>query len=133
MHRFALLLPLLLAGCATPPACPPGLRQATEASLFFGRSRGEIEVVSDADWTGFLAQIVTPRFPDGLTVLDGAGQWRDRTGRIQRERAKLLLLVLPGASAAEADAALAPITADYVQRFGQEAVLTSLRDSCIRF
>jgi hypothetical protein len=133
MRRIALCLPLLLAGCATPPACPPGLTAATEASLFFGRSRAGMEVVSDADWTGFLAQIVTPRFPDGLTVLDAAGQWRDRTGRIERERAKLLLLVLPGASAAEAEAAVAPITADYVQRFGQEAVLTTLRSACIRF
>jgi hypothetical protein len=132
--RLALLaLPLLLAGCAAPPACPPGLSAATEASLFFGRSRGEMEVVSDADWTGFLAQVVTPRFPDGLTVLDAAGQWRDRSGRIGRERAKLLLLVLPGASAAEAEVAVAPITADYVQRFGQEAVLTSVRSACIRF
>jgi len=133
MQRFAVLLPLLLAGCAPPPACPPGMREATEASLFFGRSRAGMEVVSDADWTGFLAQTVTPRFPDGLTVLDAAGQWRDRAGRIGRERAKLLLLVLPGATAAEAEAAVAPLTADYVQRFGQEAVLTSLRSACIRF
>ena len=133
MRRSLLALPLLLAGCAAPPACPPGMREATEASLFFGRSRAGMEVVSDADWTGFLAQVVTPRFPDGLTVLDAAGQWRDRTGRIDRERAKLLLLVLPGVKPAEAEAAIAPITADYVQRFGQEAVLTALRSACIRF
>jgi hypothetical protein len=133
MRRFLLALPLLLAGCATPPACPPGLSEATEASLFFGRSRAGMEVVSDAEWAGFLAQVVTPRFPDGLTVLDAAGQWRDRAGRIDRERAKLLLLVLPGATAAEAAAAVAPVTADYVQRFGQEAVLTSLRGACVAF
>lgn len=34
-------------------------------------------MVSDEDWRAFLAAEVTPRFPDGLTVIDAAGQWRD--------------------------------------------------------
>ena len=41
----------------------------------------------------------TPRFPDGLTVLDAAGQWRDGSGAIMRERTKLVIvLAKPGAA-----------------------------------
>ena len=36
-----------------------------------GRNNQSGEVVDDAAWTRFLEDAVTPRFPDGLTVLDG--------------------------------------------------------------
>ena len=39
----------------------------------------------DAAWDAFLADTVTPRFPDGLTVLDARGQWRDSEGLIGKE------------------------------------------------
>lgn len=42
---------------------------------------------------------MTPRFPNGLSVLDVAGQYRDPTGRIGRERTKLLLIVVFNAPA----------------------------------
>jgi hypothetical protein len=43
--------------------------------LFFGLgvSGGAL---SEDDWTRFLADVVTPRFPGGLTVLHARGQWR---------------------------------------------------------
>jgi hypothetical protein len=43
--------------------------------LFFGLgiSGGAL---SEMDWTRFLAEVVTPRFPGGLTVLHARGQWR---------------------------------------------------------
>jgi ABC-type amino acid transport substrate-binding protein len=127
-----LLLALLPAACAAP-ACPPGFSAATTLEATFGRNRGEALVVRDADWEAFLAAEVTPRFPDGLTVIEAAGQWRDRAGRVLREPSKHLLLVLPGIAPAEAAARLAPVTAAYVQRFGQEAVLTLQRSACVAF
>ena len=80
MIRRAVLvsLAMLLAGCATQPAlvCPAGTEAATVAEAYFGRSlRTGGEIGEDA-WSAFLAEIVTPAFPDGLTALDGAGQWR---------------------------------------------------------
>ena len=36
-----------------------------------------------------------PRFPDGLTVLDARGQWRDSQGAIKTERSKLLVILAP--------------------------------------
>jgi hypothetical protein len=133
-----LLLPLLLLACAAPPpapsaACPPGTEAATIAEAFFGRNAAGREVVDDAAWARFLEESVTPAFPDGLTVLDAAGQWRNREGRIGRERSKLLLVALPGGTAAQATARLAPVIATYRARFGQESVMIATRAACVGF
>jgi Protein of unknown function (DUF3574) len=47
--------------------------QRTE--LFFGRNSPSGEI-SEQDFQGFLDKVVTPLFPDGLTVVDGRGQFR---------------------------------------------------------
>jgi hypothetical protein len=128
---------LLLGGCATqgaaPAACPAGLLPATVAEAFFGRNAGGREVVSDAEWARFLDEVVTPAFPDGLTVLDAGGQWRGRDGQVARERTKLLLVALPGGTAAEAGTRLAPVIGAYRARFGQESVMVALRAGCVGF
>lgn len=135
--RAALLLPALLAACAAletrPAACPAGMGPATIAEAYLGQGvRGRAEV-TEAEWSAFLAEVVTPAFPDGLTVLDGRGQWRGQDGRIGRERSKVLLLVLPGADAAAARARLAPVEAAWKARFTQDSVLTVLRPGCAGF
>jgi hypothetical protein len=137
MRRALLMLPLL-AGCAAQPAapvaaCPPGTEAATIAEAFFGRSAAGREVVSDDDWARFMAEVVTPAFPDGLTVLDGAGQWRARNGRVARERSKVLVVALPGGTAAAALERLAPVRAAYRARFGQESVMVATRSGCVGF
>ena len=106
MHRIRagavlaiLVLAMAPASRAGTPSCPAGFEEFTENRLFFGRSRGDVEVVSDKAWRGFLAAEITPRFPGGLTVLDTAGQWRDGSGAIMRERTKLVIvLAKPGAA-----------------------------------
>ena len=88
---------LLLAGCAAAPEpCSAGAGPATIAEAYFGRNVKTRAPVTDAEWARFMAEVVTPAFPDGLTVLDGAGQWRNAAGQISREDSKVLLLVLPG-------------------------------------
>jgi hypothetical protein len=130
----ALLLPALLGACAAPPTpCPPGTGAATVAEAYFGRAVRDRAEVSEAEWAAFLAEVVTPAFPDGLTALDGAGQWRDGQGRILRERSKVLVLVLPGEDAAAARARLLPVEAAWKARFHQQSVLTSYRPACIAF
>jgi hypothetical protein len=80
-----------------------------------------------------MQEIVTPAFPDGLTVLDGNGQWRNAAGRISREDSKVLVLVLPGQDQAVASARLALVTAAWKARFAQESVLTVFRAGCTAF
>ena len=69
------------------------------AEAFLVRDRAGAPEVGEAELAAFLAEEATPRFPDGLTVLDAAGQWRGADGRVLRERSKLLVIALPGAEA----------------------------------
>ena len=89
--------------------------------------------MTEAEWARFMAEVVTPAFPDGLTVLDGMGQWRNAAGRVSREDSKILLLVLPGQDQAAASARLAPVTGAWKARFAQESVLTVFRAGCAAF
>ena len=54
--------------------------------LLFGLGKREGGTISDADWAAFLDAEVTPRFPAGLTVLSGYGQWRGDTGSPPSDR-----------------------------------------------
>jgi hypothetical protein len=132
--KAALGLLLLLTGCATvPPSCPIGAGPATIAEAYFGRNVKGRAPVTDAEWARFMADNVTPAFPDGLTVLDGAGQWLNAAERISREDSKVLLLVLPGQDQAAASARLAPVITAWKARFAQESVLTVFRAGCAGF
>lgn len=125
---------LLLGACAAvPEPCPTGAGPATIAEAYFGRNVKGRAPVTDAEWARFMTDTVTPAFPDGLTVLDGVGQWRNAAQRISREDTKILLLVLPGQDQAAAAARLAPVTAAWKTRFTQESVLTVFRAGCAAF
>ena len=78
------------------PACPDGTDPWVKYELYMGRGNHESGlIVADAAWEGFLGDTVTPRFPDGLTVLDGRGQWRGAEGLVQKERSKVLVILAP--------------------------------------
>lgn len=125
---------MLLAGCAAAPQpCPTGAGPATIAEAYFGRNVQGRAPVTDVEWARFMAEVVTPAFPDGLTVLDGTGQWRNTAGRISREGSKVLVLVLPGQDQAAASLRLAPVTGAWKARFTQESVLTVFRPGCAAF
>ena len=111
--------------------CPAGTDPYVEYRLFFGRSKGNVEVVTDTAWNAFLAGEITPRFPDGLTVLDAAGQWRDASGTIARERTKLLLILAePGPEGARR---IEEIADAYRREFSLQSVLRAVTTACVSF
>lgn len=123
-----------LVGCASLPAtmCLPPSRPMLNAELAFGRNIGDRLGVSDAEFKRFTAEEITPRFPDGLTVVDSVGQWRDsQRGHVVREKAKLVTLVFAEDPAKRA--ALTDIAEAYKLRFKQQAVMVSVRPSCVSF
>ncbi|WP_432725497.1 DUF3574 domain-containing protein [Variovorax sp. W6] len=131
---------LALAGCGTLPppgsggagrACGSGFETFERDTLYFGRAIPSGGQVSDAEWTAFLDGTVTPAFPQGLTVIDAAGQWRGVSGEVVRERSKLVVLV--HARSEKDDAAITAIVGAYRQRFAQEAVLQERQAVCVRF
>ena len=131
MKRLVLLAALLLGACAhpgAPPVCTAPLKPALEVDLYLGRDKQGGGEVSEAEWAAFLADTVTPRFPDGLSVLDVAGQAREPSGRIVRERSKLLVVVVFDAPAHQGK--VREIVETYNKRFGQHSVFRTEQAVC---
>src|SRR5579859_2901630 len=131
----AALLCTAAAGAAaqTPAAACQGAQQRRDvAELLFGRDIGDRLGVSEPAWRRFVAREITPRFPDGLTVTDALGQWRDPdSGRIVREQSKRVEIVLPGH--ADDAARLDAIVSAYKRRFHQRSVGLILQSACVSF
>ena len=123
----------LLAGCTVlPQACAPPAESMVSAEVVFGRKIGDHIGVSESDFAAFLAREVTPRFPDGLTVIDARGQWRDtERGTVVREPSKLLHLTFRDEAVKREN--LSAIVDAYKRQFRQQSVLVSLRTSCVTF
>ena len=71
----------------------------------------------------FLDTEITPRFPDGLTVLNGAGQWQGEDDEIVEERSRIVILLYPREAVDESNAEIEEIRAAYERAFQQESVL----------
>ena len=137
---------MMLAACAASPAQPtpsssqpaayfcllPEEQRMLVAELFFGRGIKGRQPLTDGEWAEFAAQTITPNFPDGFTVFDGEGQWRNpQTGQIAANRTKILLV----AAQREPDLArrLSAVIHAYKARFHQQSVGIITRDSCAAF
>lgn len=135
MRAAALLTALALAGCATtasqpppPPPCPAGEEPLRTAQLFFGRNIAGQPGISETAFGAFVEEELTPRFPKGLTVLDGGGQWQGSENALIRQAAKVVVIVLPGRGS---DKLLHEVRERYKSRFQQESVLLIVQDSCL--
>jgi hypothetical protein len=133
---------LLLAGCAQWPGSPaadasyscllPSQQRMLVAELFFGRGVTGRTPLTEVEWAEFAAETITPNFPDGFTVLDGEGQWRDpRNGHIAGSRTKILLV----AARYTPDLAqrLSAVVDAYKTQFHQQSVGIITRAACAAF
>lgn len=140
-HTIGAAAIALLAACAAPPspvtdmaaACvQPHAHRMLHADLLFGRDIAGRGPVTDAERAAFLADVVTPRFPDGFTYWDTDGQWRDRaTGRIVHEASFVVRIVAADTGATHAG--LDAIRQAYRERFRQESVGITLVPACASF
>ncbi|WP_409237599.1 DUF3574 domain-containing protein [Streptomyces sp. PA5.6] len=95
----------------------------TETRLFFGTERPDGgPAVTDKQFMAFIDKEVTPGFPDGLTIQNGRGQWRDSNGRIERERSYELILLYPTTENRKRDVQIEEIRSDYEKKFAQDSV-----------
>ena len=132
---LALMSLTALAGCASLDpqlACGAGEEPMRTAQLFFGQNIGDKPGVTDADFRAFTDEVLTPRFPQGLTVLDGGGQWTGPENRLIREAAKVVVLVLPAANG-ETRRKLGEVRQAYVERFHQDSVMMVSQRACVSF
>jgi hypothetical protein len=136
MLRAAIAIFLALAwsggALAQPSECQAGQKPQEVAELLFGRKIGDRIAVSETQWGRFVDREISPRFPDGLTVLDAKGAWRDTArGTIVHEPSKVVEIVLPG-KPDDVDQ-LNQIAQAYKTRFRQQSVGIVVRGACVSF
>jgi hypothetical protein len=128
----ALVLAGLSSATAQGIACDAPAKPMVQVELMFGRNIGSRLGVGEAAWSRFLAREVTPRFPDGLSVLDAAGQWQDKArGRVVHEPSKLVTIVTADDAAARDK--VAAIARAYKEKFHQQSVGIVTRAVCAAF
>lgn len=113
------LLALALTACG--PHTP--IQQCSSGSvtrLYMGQATPSGNV-TEAEWQQFITETVTPRFPDGFTVLSAHGQWRGSDGGIRQEETRVLEIVHDDDPQSQAQ--VRALAHAYKRRFSQESVL----------
>lgn len=89
--RGSTVSPTLQGDAARPPQA-----RWLRTELYFAIGRwGDADVAEDqARWQKFLDQEVTPRFPDGLTVIEAYGQWLPRDQNTTERLNSRVLIIL---------------------------------------
>lgn len=146
---FAPFLALALVACGHKPVAPqvaaaptlqgdpahPGLTKGwVDTKLYFGLGPVDHpgQGVSETDWRGFLDREVTPRFPDGLSVLDVYGQWQGKNQTApERLRSKMLIIDYP--DTAENRAKIEAIRAAWKQKTGDQSVMRVTEPADVSF
>jgi hypothetical protein len=105
-------------------------RQVVE--LLFGRNIGRRLGVSEAAWMRFVLDEMLPRFPEGMTITDATGLWRDRSsGMTMREPAKRVEIALAGN--VDDETRIEAVIDAYRRRFRQRSVGVIERTACVSF
>ena len=125
----ALLFLIFLQGCGTisTTSCGGDGQRAIQELVYFGTETPAGYVTPEA-WSNFLSEIVTPRFPEGLSVWQASGQWRSASGQIIHEPSYVVSLLHSDDSAP--NKSVQDIIAFYKTRFQQEAVLRVKSSTC---
>ena len=120
-------------------ACPddlygPDSEPWVRGELYFGTTTDEGTAYSEEEWDAFLDTEITPRFPAGLTVLTGLGQWQNESGEVIQERSEVLVILYPLETAQESSVLLEEIRDAYETQFNQESVLrVDVAPACTSF
>jgi hypothetical protein len=115
---------------STTQSCAATAKRMARLELIFGAG-GKGGPVGRRAWSNFVDREVTPRFPGGLSIFEGHGQWRDKHGTIGKESSRLLLIWYQPDAASEAK--IEAIRTAYKRRFHQDSVLRADEISCVSF
>jgi len=110
--------------------CVAGGQQWTRTELYFGMSIADGGAVSQAQWDRFVNEHITPRFPEGFTIVPAEGRYL-QDGRTISEPSRLVILYYPPSH--NADARIDAIARQYAQQFSQDSVLRADSSGRVRF
>jgi Protein of unknown function (DUF3574) len=105
-----------------PDAARNGSVLFVRTELYFGTAK-EDGAVTDAEFKDFIDTYVTPRFPDGLTLIKADGQFRGVDDVVIKERSYVLMLLYPYENLKEGNNEIEQIRRIYKRRFSQASVL----------
>jgi hypothetical protein len=106
---------------------PQGQRRSStlafvRTQLFFGTAK-PVGAVTEEQFHEFLDEVVTPLFPDGLTVIKAAGQFKGADGVTIKENSFVLVLLYPLDEQKAGSQNIDLIRREYVRQHHQESVL----------
>src|ERR671931_297625 len=128
----ALMIIVAAQAAAQTITCAANHTAMMQAELLFGRNIDGRHGVTEKAWARFLADEITPRFPDGLTVYDAAGQYRENpAAKIVRERSKIVMILVEGGDPAMQR--IDQIVGAYKKRFRQKSVGVVIKPACVSF
>eukprot|EP00008_Paramoeba_atlantica_P009354 CAMPEP_0201488386 /NCGR_PEP_ID=MMETSP0151_2-20130828/17930_1 /ASSEMBLY_ACC=CAM_ASM_000257 /TAXON_ID=200890 /ORGANISM="Paramoeba atlantica, Strain 621/1 / CCAP 1560/9" /LENGTH=211 /DNA_ID=CAMNT_0047873661 /DNA_START=136 /DNA_END=767 /DNA_ORIENTATION=- len=108
-----------------------------KTELYFGLSyvnstTGDTEEVTIEEFNQFVSDVVTPLYPDGLTLLPGKGQWQSLdSGQIIQESSMVMIIYHPDTKSNQEN--IQVVVTAYMDQFYQEAVLygTIQAEACL--
>ena len=125
--------PATIARAQLPEASDINAKQTNllKDELYFGLTKPGGEIVSESEWQEFVSAVITPRFREGLTVLDGSGQFLNSSGMLIRENSKIVILIYE--KSPEKNRAVNEIIENYKRTFQQESVLRATSEVKVSF
>ncbi|MEG4586367.1 DUF3574 domain-containing protein [Microcoleus sp. MOSTC5] len=125
--------PATIARAQLPETSDTNAKQTNllKDELYFGLTKPEGETISEAEWQEFVKAVITPRFREGLTVLEGSGQFLNSSGILIRENSKIVILIYE--SSREKNQAINEIIETYKRTFQQESVLRATSEVKVSF
>jgi hypothetical protein len=124
--------PVLVPAAVSAPtlACAKGQQPMRSDWLYFGTPTPQ-DAGGHDNWAAFSDEVITPRFPEGLTMWPATGQWKPAHGATVHEASWVLNVVhWPDA---KSEAAIVAVVDLYKKRFRQESVLRVSSDACVAF
>jgi c-di-GMP-related signal transduction protein len=103
----------------------------TKNELYFGLSKPAGLKISEIEWQQFVNTVITPRFKEGLTVIDANGQYLNNAGTLTREKTKVVILIHDHNPTK--NKMIQEVILSYKQKFQQESVLQVTSDVKVSF
>ena len=124
------VVPVTEAWGADAPACADGAMLWDRTELYFGLSKPD-GVIGEDEFAAFMDREVTPRFPDGLTMMTARGQWRNDAGEVLKEVSRMVILLHPRDDGVSAR--IEEVRSAYKAEFEQQSVLLVTGSNCVSF
>lgn len=112
--------------------CAGALQPHIKTTLYLERP-GSLTKAGQRKWQVFIREVLLQHFPDGGTILDNVGWWRDPDGKLGGGRGNTLIVLSPPEKLADHRRAVAAVVGEIKKRYQQQSVLWEESAVCAGF